>query len=275
MRHARLLSVFLGLSLLAPALSANAARAAAKPKAEKLAAAKAAAPKKAKPAAEKNGALRQSKELDAYLTKNKLKAREVKINLPGRKLARVFVPVLPTTYASFTSVFNEEHGTIYLRHNVDLEHPTVNFAKNRGFTHEKMWQGAKGAVRVVDPNGYYLIRDPINEPGRFLTLNFDQKTIAFLDKHWQNVEQGPQNNKSGCMWWLVHAEAGKDLPLAHALGVSRSGATSNFIKKMMHAGNEHIGVIGVPVPTLAAFNKLTDNELMGPPPGGGALEAVR
>ncbi len=209
-----------------------------------------------------------------YTTKNHLKTRTVKLKLPGRALTRTFVPVLPETYPDFIEKFSEKNDTIYLRHSADLEHPTVNFAPGRGFNHAGIYAGI-GAKRVVNPDAYQWVGNPITAPGRFLTLNLDQPMLKYLDNHWQTTVQGATNNKSGCMWWLVHAEAAKDLPLAHVLGISRAGATSNLIKKIMHAGNERVGVIGVPVPNLEAFDKLTEDQLMGPPPGGGALEAMR
>ncbi len=215
----------------------------------------------------------------AYVKEHKLKARTVDIKLPGLNTKRTFVPVLADTQADFLERFGETHGAVTLRYNHDLEHPLVFFGPNRGLTHVPFhWEGKlrKGMARYADPerdkDSWQVKR---GEAGRYLVLDLGEKNLRGLEQHWAETKKGNDNNKSGCMWWFVHAQVDKDTPLAHAIGVKRSSAASNFLKKIVHAGNERVPVIGVAVSSLAEFEKMTNQELLGPPPGGGAMEAMK
>ncbi len=79
----------------------------------------------------------------------------------------------------------------------------------------------------------------------------------------------------GCMWWLVHAELAPGQNLATAMGVRRAKGPEVLAPRLIHAGNERVGPIGIPVATLEDFNKMTDDALLGPEPAGGAAEQVK
>jgi hypothetical protein len=120
--------------------------------------------------------------------------------------------------------------------------------------------------------------------GHLVSLALDAAEIqglnAFYDANgyqeaWRTNHPGGEIGREACMWWLMHAEVGNNVPLAHALGVTRSRAPENLFKKLLHAGNDRVGPIGVPVNTIEEFNAMTDEHLMGPPPAGGAADAIR
>jgi hypothetical protein len=133
------------------------------------------------------------------------------------------------------------------------------------------------AETTFAPNGQPTV-------GHLVSLALDAPEIAGLNafydandhqEAWRANHPGGTIDHEYCMWWLMHAEVGNNVPLAHALGVTRSRAPENLLKKMLHAGNERVGPIGVPVDTIEEFNAMTDEHLMGRPPEGGTGDAVK
>ncbi len=110
--------------------------------------------------------------------------------------------------------------------------------------------------------------------GRYVSVNIGTDLIPSLKSHFETTVR-PGAAQGGCMWWLMHAEVSQGLSLSHHLGVRRSAAPSNLMKKLLHAGNDRVDVIGIAVQDVAAFEKMTDQELLGAPPGGGVMEAIK
>jgi hypothetical protein len=215
-------------------------------------------------------------QVNEYAAKHNLPVRTVKIRLDNRAVDRTVVPVLPETYADFLQHMTQGKPGLVLQYSDgNQEHPVAFLQPNAGWTAHSI-AGVGGAERLTDPTWYAKTYEGGQAalPGRMLTIALEEDQLGYLKNHW-NTASKPLNGRSGCMWWFVHAEVGKDAPLAHAFGVTRSGAASNLLKKMIHAGNDRVGVIGVMVPSIEAFNKKTDAELLGPPPGGGPDDAVR
>lgn len=257
--------------LLALGAGSTAAHAAVKAKPQKAAAKKPA--KAAAPKAEKGA----RSEADAYLAANKLEGKTVEIKLPGLQVTRTFVPVLPETRADFFTRFGEKNGRAVLRWATDLEHPSVYLAPKKGLTYGAYWnvpEGGKGRFVNPDTDGNVQHYMTMADEGRYLSMNVGKDLLPGLQRWWEKSKQ-PDDAKGGCMWWLVHAEVKKGQSLSHFLGVKRSAAPSNLLKKLVHAGNERVDVIGVAVPTMAAFSKMTKQQLLGTPPGGGAIEAIK
>jgi hypothetical protein len=79
------------------------------------------------------------------------------------------------------------------------------------------------------------------------------------------------------MMWLTNAPVGKDgqeKALFHDLGLKRSRDGNNMHAKVMHAGNQRVGVIGIHVTSIEQFNQMTEAQLLGALPQGGIEAAV-
>jgi hypothetical protein len=223
---------------------------------------------------------------EEYAQKNNLPIRVIKNDLGTREIEREFVPVLPTTHQSFVEHFQADRGAVIWRVSNDRVHITVGFSPDRATYH--------GYAR---PNG------GANEMahakrGRYLTLALDRAEVAhweqFLDTHtpqgqppynggngdgWASFTKLMQQQGNpvygGCMWWVVHAPLAEGLNLATAMGVRRAKGPEILAPRLIHAGNDRVGPIGVAVDSIEEFNRMTDQELMGPEPAGGAAEQVK
>jgi hypothetical protein len=212
----------------------------------------------------------------AYANQHGLPVRVVKTDLGTREIEREFVPVLPTTHESFLDHFKVQNGAIVWRTVSDAVHPTIAIAPGKGFGYyTKM--GEEGPV-------------PADRRGFYLTLAVNEQEVAhwegFVGPHIKAGQQmytgrevfrmpGTNICHGSCMWWLVHGELAPGVNLATAMGVRRAKGPEILAPRLIHAGNERVGPIGVPVATLEEFNKLTDEQLLGPEPAGGAAEQVK
>jgi hypothetical protein len=216
--------------------------------------------------------------LKAYSTKFKFPVRKVEINLPGRQVQRTFVPILADTIDDFRGRFTEKQGCLVWRqvpgyvNGIDADHPVICFAKGQQLKHFNpgfqdleniIGHAAGGQCMVVNPPDVGYLR-------QFWTKYHPSNGAQY----GQDRLKG-ENPKGHCMWWLLYAEAADNQPLAHTLGVTRSTASSNLFKKLVHAGNDRVGPVGVLVKSVDEFNKMTDLQLLGPAPGSGAADAVR
>jgi hypothetical protein len=222
---------------------------------------------------------------EAYARQNNLPIRVVQNDLGTREIEREFVPVLPTTHQSFLEHFQTDHGAVIWRVREDDEvHVTVGLTPKRAMAHSSR-DGAIG--HMVHANG-----------GRYLTLALDRAEVAHWDRfidtytpadgrmysiggldglfHFK-THMAQQGNPvyGGCMWWLVHAEVAPGLNLANAMGVRRARGPEILSPRLIHAGNERVGPIGIAVQSIEEFNAMTDEQLLGPEPAGGAAEQVR
>ncbi len=212
----------------------------------------------------------------AYAEKNGLPVRVVQRDLGTREIERHFVPVLEKTHDDFLATFNVKKGAVVWRASIgDPIHPAVSIRPGETLHFQ--------APPNMSAPGHDL-------GGHYLTLAIDPKQYA----HWRdfikkwapdsgNLFEGRERYRmpgtnvvhGGCMWWLVHAELADGLNLATAMGVRRAKGPEVLAPRLIHAGNELVGPIGIPVPSIAAFKKLTDDELLGPEPAGGAAEQVK
>jgi hypothetical protein len=224
---------------------------------------------------------------EEYARKNNLPIRVVKNDLGTREIAREFVPVLPTTHQSFVEHFQADRGAVIWRSGAhDLVHVMLGVRPNE-------------VMHYRSPRGEgHLFRMGHEMGGRYLTLALDRAEVAhfeqFLDtytppgrplykngvtdgygKFLEAMKQQGDPVYGGCMWWVVHAEIAPGLNLATAMGVRRAKGPESLGPRLVHAGNDRVGPIGVPVATIEQFNQMTDEQLMGPEPAGGAAEQVK
>ncbi len=207
----------------------------------------------------------------AYADKHGLPVRVVQRDLGTRQIERHFVPVLPNTHDDFLATFHVGSGAIVWRSAGDHVHPTIGIRPGM----------------VLD---FYAKAFPGHGAGYYLTLAVDEPEF----NHWQGMIRqhvpeggvlhtgnatyrmpGTTTVHGGCMWWLVHAELAPGQNLATVMGVRRAKGPEVLAPRLIHAGNERVGPVGIPVPNLEAFNKMTDDELLGPEPAGGAAEQVK
>ena len=217
----------------------------------------------------------------AYADKHNLPVRVVKNDLGTRQVERHFVPVLPTTHDDFLQHFNIANGAVVWRVNgSDSNHPVL--AVSPGYVISYIERRADNGIM------------PHATGGRYLTLALDRAQMhhweAFIDRYTPaggrpfsaGLDDGATAFKAQnpgcrvhCMWWLVHAETATDQNLAHLMGVRRGRGAEVLLPRLVHAGNERVGPIGVPVATVEQFNAMTDQQLLGPEPAGGAAEQVK
>jgi hypothetical protein len=220
----------------------------------------------------------------AYAAEHGLPVRVVKNDLGTRVVERHFVPVLPTTHDSFVEHFQAKNGAVIWRGDYNQVHMTIGLAPDRALS----WDSRSAAVEKMahDRDGVYiaLALDPAQVAhweafidkytppgGRPYNLGKNDGYSNFVRAMHEKGEQAHGN----CSWWVAHAEVAPGLNLATAMGVRRARGPDILAPRLVHAGNELVGPIGVPVNSIEEFNQMTDEQLMGPEPAGGAAEQVK
>ncbi|MCC6750586.1 MAG: hypothetical protein IT371_23190 [Deltaproteobacteria bacterium] len=216
----------------------------------------------------------------AYCQQFGLPMREVPLAArPG--MCRIVVPILANTYQAFEQTFSMANGAFIYRAANDKVHVTLNLGPN-----DFMSYGYGNGV-----NGYFALRNRAANGnmspqlgGEYQVLGLPAPEFNHLTNFWAQDGASWQNyaarrpgaqQRAGCMWWLVSAESGPNQSLWHRFGVSRSATPANLLPKLIHAGNEWVGPLGIPVNSIQEFNAMNDAQLLRPPPGGGAADAVR
>jgi hypothetical protein len=212
---------------------------------------------------------------EEYAQKNNLPIRVVRNDLGVRQIEREFVPVLPTTHESFVEHFQLQNGGIIWRMTNDAVHPSIAIQPGKNFAyHSPIGRGWP----VPGGDGFYLTlavnAEEVTHWEGFLSqyVRADQP-MRYGTHHFRMP--GTNNGYGSCMWWLVHGELAPGLNLATAMGVRRAKGPEILAPRLIHAGNERVGPIGVAVNTIEQFNQMTDEQLMGPEPAGGAAEQVK
>jgi hypothetical protein len=224
----------------------------------------------------------------SYAAKNGLPVRIVKNDLGTRQIEREFVPVLAETKDSFLEHFQAAHGAVIWRASADATHVTIGINPTRAHNYE--WR----AHAIGDLDHQW--------GGRYLALALDPAEVAHWER-WIDTYTPPGSEMylgglafgrvdgytnftnamqklgqpvyGGCMWWLVHAEISEGLNLATAMGVRRAKGPAVLAPRLVHAGNERVGPVGIAVKSIEEFNAMTDEQLLGPEPAGGAAEQVK
>jgi hypothetical protein len=180
----------------------------------------------------------------AYAERHNLPVREVPIDLPGRKLTRLFVPVTDASAKDFIEEFTRDSVLLRQSQN-DVEHLHMAFAPDQVVWHGGLVPGPLTAPLEAMNGGLYLGVGLRPEHKMHLQQNIGVRAA--------NLAINGRNG--GCMWWLVHARVGQDRPLMHELGLKQSMAPSNMVKKMIHAGTDAV-VVGVAMSDLAMQPRL-------------------
>jgi hypothetical protein len=244
---------------------------------------------------------RQKAAAQAYARRHDLPVRTVELRVDGRKVQRTFVPVMVHTAKDFAGRFNAEKGAVVLRQSAqDHVHMSLLFRFGEGYgygmhpgvdyvpvkypmklQHDGVAGGYIGFPRGAGNHFYYDAAHPTWSPvfkGRYVVMALDRPQITHLRRflaRGQAGKKGAECVHGGCIWWLVHAPVGPEQPLAWAMGVKQSRAPEVLARKLIHAGNERVGVIGIAVDSVDEFAAMKDADLLGPVPQMGVAEAVR
>ncbi len=219
----------------------------------------------------------------AYTARAGTAPRVVVTGPEQRRVNRVFVPVLPSTFEEFHELFTEKNGAVILRYSpafpngqVDNHLALAVQAKDTLF-----WDGLNhngtdprvGPHQTPAPNGTWRYHGP---GGRMVVARLDEK-LAYLKNSYLAPRSypNPTPKTKNCVEWLPSAEVGPGEGLFHLLGISRSHTSNNMVAKLIHAANDRVELVGVSVQSLEEFQKMSDQELTGPPPAGGVEEAAR
>jgi hypothetical protein len=223
---------------------------------------------------------------EEYAQKNNLPIRVVKNDLGTREVERLFVPVLPTTHDSFLEHFQIGKGAVVWRSTTDQVHPLISIKPGDLYQHNSTVHVGDHAMLGHRSRGHYLALSITAEQfahwDQFMTTHAAAGTVLYSGgfndgkAHFANAMRQQGNPVyGGCMWWLVHAPLAPELNLATAMGVRRAKGPEALFPRLVHAGNELVGPVGVAVDTIEDFNRMTDEQLMGPEPAGGAAEQVK
>ena len=214
---------------------------------------------------------------ETYAKKHGFVVRVVKSDLGTRQVERHFVPVLPTTSEDFLDTFKRGNGAVTWVSGFDKVHMELSIEPGVG----NNYMLARGTAKVTAPR---------LSQGFLMALAVDGKQVdhwnQFIDRYTpagqpmytgRDKYRDPKTNQchGSCMWWMVHGEVSENLNLAHHMGVRRAKGPEVLGPRLVHAGNENVGPIGIPVNSIAEFDAMSDAQLMGPEPAGGAAEQVK
>jgi hypothetical protein len=220
---------------------------------------------------------------EEYAQKNNLPIRVIKNDLGVREVERLFVPVLPTTHDSFLEQFQIGKGAVVWRSmKANPVHPLISIKPGDLYQHGSVVHVAQHVWLDHHYGGHYLALSVTPEQlahwDRFITTYTPAGLGLYMGGLGAfNMAMRKLGNPAygGCMWWLVHAELAPGLNLATAMGVRRAKGPEALLPRLIHAGNELVGPVGIAVQTIEEFNQMTDEQLMGPEPAGGAAEQVK
>lgn len=166
----------------------------------------------------------------AFAAKHNLPIRTVDVDVNGRKATRIFMPVTDATHQAFVDEFTTA-GAVLRQREGDKEHVTLALTP-KDLIHN--W-GQPGPMFEPNQGGLYVAMDLTDvEKQHFKATVQTAQTKEFIGK----------NGSAHCTRWLVHGCIGPEQSLSHKLGIKRSNAPSNFVKKILHAGNDLV-VVGV------------------------------
>jgi hypothetical protein len=225
-------------------------------------------------------------EAHVYAAEHGLPVRRVAAGPADRRVERLFVPVLPHTFQSFTDRFNAGRtGSVMFRYTTSSPwgpHTALGLDKGDNYWWARNYVGTQvarhytdGQVRGLEDNRHYYYWHGTG--GLLITAELEAPEMAHL-RGWLAARARHDDTlfcQGNCMEWLPNAEVGADRPLFHALGITRSKDGANMKAKLLHGANERLRVVGVAVNSLEEFDRMSDADLVGNPPAGGLEDAVR
>ncbi|MCC6747807.1 MAG: hypothetical protein IT371_09130 [Deltaproteobacteria bacterium] len=217
------------------------------------------------------GAQRALQDVQAYARANGFPTKVVQCGSPNRPVQRVFVPITPQSWNDFMTRFTSGRG--YAALNFDGgSHLAMALQPNDCYLWARNYNGT--VPGLGDYRANYMAHRGL---GYVFPIDLQGGRLEHLSA-WLGARANPNDGLyrgGNCMEWLPNAEVGPGQALFHLLGLKRSRDGRNMKAKLLHAANANVQVVGYHVYDLASFNNLGVNELLGPPPAGGALDAAR
>lgn len=225
-----------------------------------------------------------------YAAQHDFPVRKVQVTTrSGQRVWRLFVPVTEASLPSFVDAFSQKNGvaTAYVResgHNEDTP-PTNNIYVRFALTPEKIYASAADVGPVAQSASNMTLLDPSYRRGRYLALALGKRRLGYYEKFLDERHRGNYgaehpdfarernlsevttgNCRANCMWWFVHGETALNQGLAEPLGVRRSRAPENLVRKFAYQGNERVPVIGIKVDSIDHFMAMSNERLLGEAP---------
>ncbi len=219
-----------------------------------------------------------------FANHHKVPVRVVKSDLGTREVERHFVPVLPGMEASFAEHFQSANGAVVWResHSNDAHiaigikpGDAIAYESRHGATPQLLGPGQRFIALAMAPKHIAAWEGFIDTytPENGAPYNWGRNDgFIHFDAAMKKLGQPVHGN---CMWWITHATLDQGVALAHHFGVRRGKGPEVMASRLVHAGNEHVGPIGIPVASIELFNAMSDQQLLGPEPAGGAAEQVK
>jgi 3-hydroxymyristoyl/3-hydroxydecanoyl-(acyl carrier protein) dehydratase len=209
----------------------------------------------------------------AYAEQNQLTTKILTAGPANRQVQRLFVPVTPQSWAAFHQAFNQATGYASLCYTANSRHMAMTLQPG---TDCYLWaRNYNGTVQGIgDYRNMYMAHQP---GGYVLPVCLQGDKLTHLSQ-WLQARANPTDQLyrgGNCMEWLSNAEVAPGQALFHFLGIKRSKDGGNMKAKMIHAGNSNLDVVGICVSSLADFNTMSNDALLGPPPAGGIPDAAR
>jgi hypothetical protein len=205
-----------------------------------------------------------------YTGPNNLPERRIVTGPASRPVTRIVVPVLATTYDQFIEHFSKQNGGVVF-HGIPDHQGHIAMMRQTGDL--LFWARQRADHAQFVP--LYGAFTSGGSQGHLIAAQLEAGELAHLNG-WLDARTRDGLYAGGnCMEWLSNAEVGPGKPIFHALGLTRSRDGNNIRKKLLRAANDKIGIIGVKVGSVAEFNAMTDDQLLGPVPAGGLDDSTK
>ena len=219
----------------------------------------------------------RTKKLAAEYTKeNKLGTpRIIKMGPTGRKVERVFVPILQESQQAFQKKYAVSGGnqTVIVRHTPQNAHVAMIAEPGDVLLWGLNYNGKPGNKN--DLTHLYAQKDGTRSTWAGSSIVVHPTDVKSLTTYLAANKKRNTNCEGHCMVWLPSAPTGgKGETLFTDMGIKRSKEGNNIKAKMVHSGNHRVGVVGIHVTSLKQFKDMTDAELQGPPPAKGVDQAA-
>lgn len=222
-------------------------------------------------------AVARTKKLAAeYTRENNLGSpRVIEMGPTGRKVERVFVPILAETQLAFQTKYSASGGNqaVIVRHTPQNKHVAMVVEPGDAYLWGLNYNGKPG--NKADYTHLYAQKDGTRSTWAGSSIVVHPTDVTTLTTFLAANQKRGTNCEGHCMVWLPSAPTGgKGESLFTDMGIKRSKEGNNIKAKMVHSGNHRVGVIGIHVTSLKEFTDMTDAQLQGPPPDKGVDQAA-
>lgn len=223
-----------------------------------------------------------------FMETHGLRGRVVETGPSDRRVKRLVIPVTRHTATDFAERFSEPNGYVRFREGYrdlgtflflsltpgKLFHHRMNEDKSEsllftpGIRDSRYRRNSELALQHAD---YYA-----QAPAVAIPVDVKGAPLAHLKRWLDTAPTSPSVNAewTNCMHFTCNAEVAPETRMATFLGIKRSIDGPNIIAKFLHAGNNRIEVVARYVEDQAAFDRLSESDLLGPKPYGGISRAT-